>query len=76
MGVGIELDTENSIRKYQVCKPVAPQQNRNRSASVAVFCCFRYMIVKLAPKYKKITDFRTSLAKKSMFRCQARRKKH
>ena len=37
---------------------------------------FRYMIVKLAPKYKKITDFRTSLAKKSMFRCQARRKKH
>ena len=26
MGVGIELDTENSCRKYQVCKPVAPQK--------------------------------------------------
>ena len=37
MGVGIELDTENSIRKYQICKPVAPQRNRNRSDSVAVF---------------------------------------
>ena len=24
MGVGIELDTENSIRKYQICKPVTP----------------------------------------------------
>ena len=38
MGVGIELDTENSCRKYQVCKPVAPQRNRNRSDSVAVSC--------------------------------------
>ena len=37
MGVGIELDTENSCRKYQICKPVAPRRNRNRSYSVAVF---------------------------------------
>ena len=37
MGVGIEFDTENSCRKYQLRKPVAPQQNRNRSDSVAVF---------------------------------------
>ena len=45
MAVGIELDTENSCRKYQVCKPVAPQQNRNRSASVAVFSCFTVIFV-------------------------------
>ena len=25
-GVRIEFVTENSIRKYQVCKPVAPQK--------------------------------------------------
>ena len=37
MGVGIELDTENSCRKYQVCKPVAPLKNLNRSNSVEVF---------------------------------------
>ena len=37
MGVGIEFDTENSCRKYQLCKPVPPQQNRNRSTSIAVF---------------------------------------
>ena len=24
MSVGIELDTENSCMKYQVCKPVTP----------------------------------------------------
>ena len=24
IGVGIEFDTENSCRKYQVCKPVTP----------------------------------------------------
>ena len=37
MGVGIELDTENSIRKYQICKPVAPQQNRNRRLLLRFF---------------------------------------
>ena len=37
MDVGIELDTEKSNRKYQVYIPVAPQRNRNRSHSVAVF---------------------------------------
>ena len=26
MGVGIEFDTKNSCRKYQVCKPVAPRK--------------------------------------------------
>ena len=35
-----DFDTENSCRKYQVCKPVAPQRNRNRDASIAVFSCF------------------------------------
>ena len=35
---------------------------------------FRYMIVKLAPQYEKLPVFRTSLAKKSMIRCQAWRK--
>ena len=30
MGVGIELDTENSCRKYQVCKPVAPRKNASQ----------------------------------------------
>ena len=26
MALGIELNTENSIRKYQICKPVTPQK--------------------------------------------------
>ena len=39
--MGIEFDTENSCRKYQVCKQVAPRRNRNRSDSVAVFRVFR-----------------------------------
>ena len=43
--MGIEFVTENSIRKYQVCKPVAPQRNRNRSDSVAVFSCFTVIFV-------------------------------
>lgn len=40
MGVGIELDTENSIRKYQICKPVAPQQNLNRNVSIEAFSLY------------------------------------
>ena len=43
--MGIELDTENSCMKYQVCKPVAPQTNRNRSDSVAVCLCFDRIVV-------------------------------
>ena len=39
MGVGIELDTENSCRKYQVCKPVTPQKT---SAEVIQLRFFRY----------------------------------
>ena len=39
MGVGIELDTENSIRKYQVCKPVTPQKT---SAEAIQLRFFRY----------------------------------
>ena len=47
MSVGIEFDTENSCMKYQICKPVAPQTNRNRSISVAVFSCFTVIFVSL-----------------------------
>ena len=37
MALGIEFDTENSIRKYQVCKPVAPQKILSRSNSIEDF---------------------------------------
>ena len=40
MGVGIELDTENSIRKYQICKPVAPQET---SIEEILLRFFRYL---------------------------------
>ena len=37
MGVGIELDTENSCRKYQICKPVAPQQRKAKKRKILIF---------------------------------------
>ena len=37
MGVGIEFVTENSIRKYQVCKPVAPQQRKAKQRKILIF---------------------------------------
>ena len=37
MGVGIELDTENSCRKYQVCKPVTPQKTSSEAILLRFF---------------------------------------
>ena len=39
MAVGIEFDTKNSCRKYQVCKPVTPQKT---SAEAIQLRFFRY----------------------------------
>ena len=39
MAPGIEFVTENSIRKYQVCKPVTPQKT---SAEAIPLRFFRY----------------------------------
>ena len=44
MGVGIELDTENSCRKYQICKPVAPQKT---SVEAILLRFFRFAVTTL-----------------------------
>jgi hypothetical protein len=35
--VGIEFDTKNSIRKYQICKPVAPQKTSTETLLLRFF---------------------------------------
>ena len=48
MSVGIELDTENSRRKYQVCKPVAP---RKTSVEAILLRFFRLLDTELILEY-------------------------
>ena len=47
MGVGVELDTENSCRKYQVCKPVTPQRTSAEAIQLRFFS-FPYGICKMS----------------------------
>ena len=41
MGVGIEFDTENSIRKYQICKSVAPRKTSIEAILLRFFLVVR-----------------------------------
>ena len=66
MGMGIELDTENSCRKYQVCKPVAPQKTSIETLLLRFFyshCftktglgerCERTLSLLVIPSFKEI----------------------
>ena len=66
MGVGIEFDTENSIRKYQICKPVAPRKTSLEAILLRFFysrCftktglgerCERTLSLLVIPSFKEI----------------------